>query len=143
MEQEFDSSRVLIASADTSLRHQVYRRLLDRNIFSDMAADVTFALQHLGTTVYGVVLLDLSLGLADRIVELIGALPQRRRPVVLVLASPADAHSLDVEVVQVVLRKPVNLHHLAEIVSSCIRVAGEAPSASSPKSAGSNEESAA
>ncbi len=129
-----DDSRVLIAAADPGLRQQLYKRLLDENVFSDMAADGAHALERLATMPYAVVLLDIDLPVvsADRVVDAIGRMPERRRPVVLVLASSSAARSLDVDVVQVVLRKPLNLKHVAEMVSSCIRAAGEPSAAPKP-----------
>jgi hypothetical protein len=42
--------------------------------------------------------------------------------VVLILAAnPEAARSLDVEIVQIVLRKPINLPQLIDVIRSCIR----------------------
>jgi hypothetical protein len=43
------------------------------------------------------------------------------RPVVLVLAAnPTSARSLDVDVVQIVLRKPIALRQTVELIRSCV-----------------------
>ncbi len=50
-------------------------------------------------------------------------MPRAERPVVVVLANAGSARSLDVEVVQIVMRKPCNLIHLADLIKSCVRTA--------------------
>jgi len=61
-------------------------------------------------------------GDAELIVARIARMPATLRPVVLVLAAnPEAARSLDVEIVQIVLRRPVNLAQLVDLVRSCIR----------------------
>lgn len=143
--QGLDPSRVLIAVAEPALRTQIYARLLDHDVFSDTATDGAHALALLEARPYAVVLLDIDLqaASAERLVEQIGRLPRGRRPVVLVLGSTGAARSLDVDVVQVILRKPVNLAHLAEIVGSCIRAASVSRPAAGPEAMRTREEPAA
>lgn len=45
------------------------------------------------------------------------------RPVVLVLAAGTVARSVDVDLVQIVLRKPCNIVQLADLVRSCVTTA--------------------
>ena len=73
---------------------------------------------------YGVVVIDVALPFGDveRVIAHIERMPTALRPVVLVLAAnPESARSLDVEIVQIVLRRPVNLPQLVDVVRSCIR----------------------
>ena len=122
------TARVLIADPDPDLRRQLFKRLLDRDVFSDAVPDGKTALAKMNEQAYAVVLLDPELpaaGAAQEILAKISATPVRQRPVVLVLASSRVAKSFDVDVVQVVLRKPCNIAQLAEIVRSCARVASE------------------
>jgi len=75
---------------------------------------------------YGVVVLDIGLpgGEVERVVERIAAIPATQRPVVLILAHhPEATRSLDVEIVQIVLRKPVVISHIVDLVRSCLRSA--------------------
>ena len=42
-------------------------------------------------------------------------------------ANPEAARSLDVEIVQIVLRKPLNLPQLVDVVRSCVRSSQKRP----------------
>ena len=121
-------ARVLIADADPGVRRNLSKRLLDAEVFADCVADGKTALESLGVSDYAVVVLDLTLPQvsSERILDFIAAMPASARPVVLVLASRGAARSLDVEVVQIVLRKPCDFTQLSEIVQSCVRSAGDA-----------------
>ena len=118
------ASRVLIADSDPQLRQLLYSALLAGDVFSDCVSTVPDALEKLRTEQYGVILVDVSLpgGNAEEIVGAIASLGQLRRPVVLVLASnPASARSLDVDIVQIVLRKPLALRQTVELIRSCVQ----------------------
>jgi DNA-binding response OmpR family regulator len=119
-----ESARVLVADGDSGLRQQLYGALLNHDIDSDCVSSTSEALAKLGAETYGVVVVDVALptGDVDRVIERIEGIPVSQRPVVLVLASnPEAARSLDVDIVQIVLRKPVNLPQLVDVVRSCIR----------------------
>ena len=128
-------TRVLIADADSGMRRAFHERLVDSEAFADCVADGKEALEKLSTASYAVVLLDLSLPVvgAERVLDVIGRMPPAARPVVLVLATPGSARSLDVDVVQIVLRKPCDVMQVSEIVKSCVR---RAPRVPTPGSAG-------
>ncbi|MGN6183800.1 MAG: hypothetical protein ACTHQM_09125 [Thermoanaerobaculia bacterium] len=116
--------RVLIADADAAVRQQLFSSLLERDIFSDCVLTVRDALEKLDETPYGVVVLDVALPGADVgvVIDRIAALAPHARPVVLILAArPEATRSLDVEIVQIVLRKPVVLSHVVDLVGSCLR----------------------
>jgi DNA-binding response OmpR family regulator len=116
--------RVLIADGDLTLRQSLYSALLSHDVFSDSVATTAEALTKVEEESYGVVVIDVGLqpGGIERVIERIASLPLGKRPVVLVLAAnPEAARSLDVEIVQIVLRKPVNLPQLVDVVRSCIR----------------------
>ena len=117
--------RVLIADSDPHLRQILYSALLAVDVFSDCVATVPDALEKLRGEAYGVVVVDVALpgGNPEEIVSAIAAIG-RARPVVLVLASnPALARSLDVDVVQIVLRKPVALRQTVDVIRSCVQSA--------------------
>lgn len=116
-------ARVLIADADPAVRRNLYKRLLDAEVFADCVADGKMALEALANTNYSVVVLDLGLSQvsSERVLAAIARIPSNARPVVLVLAGRSAARSLDVDVVQIVLRKPFNLAQLSEIVESCAK----------------------
>jgi DNA-binding response OmpR family regulator len=117
------ASRVLIADGDAALRQQLFSALLSLDIFSDSVPNTAEALARLAEERYGVVVLDVLLP-ADvaHVITRIASMPVTERPVVLILANnPEAARSLDVEIVQIVLRKPVNLPQLVDVVRSCVR----------------------
>ena len=121
-----NAARVLIADSDLSLRQQVYGALLDHNIFSDCVGTTAAALEKMESEHYGVVILDIALpsGDVENVIARIAAVPIAQRPVVLVVAAnPLSARTLDVEIVQIVLRRPVHLRQLVDVVRNCIRSA--------------------
>jgi DNA-binding response OmpR family regulator len=115
--------RVLIADADVDLRRLLHKRLLDFHLFADCVADGRLALSYLRDNSYGVIVLDIGLPNvgSERVLEYVRQLERVERPVILVLAEAAAARSLDVDLVQIVLRKPCDMVQLAELVQSCIR----------------------
>src|SRR6266540_5406369 len=103
LEMTFDRRvRVLIAAADAGLCRSLSKRLLDEDVVADSVSDGRQTLARLSSSAYAVIVLDLALPQigADRIIEVIGETPRRRRPVVIVLAAPGLARSLDIDVVQ-------------------------------------------
>ena len=119
-------SRVLIADRDSAVRQLLFSRLLDIDLFSDCVSSGRDALEKLSNTAYAVMIIDVALGDGDAIpvIECVGQMPAAQRPVVLVLAErPEAARTLDVDIVQIILRKPVDITQLAELVASCVRSA--------------------
>jgi DNA-binding response OmpR family regulator len=118
---------VLIAESEFDARDRIARELIQEGIAVDAAPAAADAVAYLRQTRYDVLVLDLALsrGEIDEVLQDVGSLPESSRPVVLVLASNAEAaRSLDVEVVQIVLRKPIKLRQLVDVVASCIRSYG-------------------
>jgi DNA-binding NtrC family response regulator len=118
--------RVLIADRDATLRQLLYSRLLNADLFSDCVATGREALERLVETSYAVTVIDVTLADVDavQVIEAIAQIAPARRPVVLVLAErPEAARTLDVEIVQIVLRKPVDMNQLVELIASCARSA--------------------
>ena len=125
-----DIPRVLIADGDASLRQQLFSALLSCDVFSDGVGTTTDVLTRLREERYGVVVVDVGLpgGDVDRVIAYIAGMPLAQRPVVLVLAAkPETTRSLDVEIVQIVLRKPLNLPQLVDVVRSCVRSSQKRP----------------
>ena len=123
MAHEGGGARVLIADADPGLRRQLYKRLLDAGLFADSVADSQAALEQLHQRSYAVILLDLRLSGAgaERILEFVSSDTRGARPVILVMSDASGGRSLDVDLVQIVLRKPCNIYQLAEMIQSCVR----------------------
>ncbi|HEY0371389.1 MAG TPA: response regulator [Thermoanaerobaculia bacterium] len=117
------ASRVLIADSDPQLRQLVYSELLALDVFADCVSNVPDALQKVRDEPYGVVVVDIALpgGDPEQILARIAQIVRDERPVVLVLAAnPTSARSLDVDVVQIVLRKPIALRQTVELIRSCV-----------------------
>ncbi|MDQ3283592.1 MAG: response regulator [Acidobacteriota bacterium] len=136
-----DGRRVLIADGDRSLRQQLYSALLETDIFSDCVSTIDDALEKLGSDRYGLVVFDVGLpdGDAERVVARIRELPLQSRPVVIALAAkPATARGLDVDIVQIVLRRPVIFSHLVELIRNCIRTAANRNAVPGPEKENGN-----
>lgn len=121
---------MLIADSDPHLRQLLYAALLAADVFSDCVATVPDAVAKLHEEPYGVVLVDIALpgGNPEQIVSRIAEIHRDTRPVVLVLAAnPASARSLDIDIVQIVLRKPVALRSTVELIRSCVQSASARP----------------
>jgi DNA-binding response OmpR family regulator len=119
-----DAPRVLIADGDAALRQQLSGALLALDVVADSVGTTGEALGRLAEERYGVVVLDVALqpGDVERVIAAIATMPAGERPVVLILAAnPEAARSLDVEIVQIVLRRPVNFPQLVDLVRSCVR----------------------
>jgi DNA-binding response OmpR family regulator len=113
--------RVLVADGDASLRQQLHAALAGDSIAVDCVSDLAAALASLAEYQYAVIVLDIGLPGGD-IGQAVSAIAsQNRRPVVLVLGSPEAARALDVEIVQIVLRRPVRLQQVVDIIRSCAR----------------------
>lgn len=117
-------SRVLIADADMALRQALFSALLHLDVFSDTVGTTTDALAKLSEEPYGVLVIDVGLPFGDveSVIGAVARMPVSKRPVVLVLAAnPEATRGLDVEIVQIVLRKPALLSQLVDVVVSCSR----------------------
>lgn len=131
--------RVLIADSDPQLRQLVFSALLAVDVFSDCVGTVPDALEKLGGEPYGLVVIDVALpgGDPEQVVARIAEIAPANRPVVLVLASnPSSARSLDVDIVQIVLRKPIALQQTVELIRSCVQ---SAPARVAPAEDGDGE----
>jgi CheY-like chemotaxis protein len=114
---------VLIAEGDPALREMLRKRLLSLDVFAEAAADGREALQKLEERSYALMILDHALPLAasDPILDRVRSLPEGQRPMILVTAERGASHTLDVDLVQIVLRKPFDVRQIAEVVASCLR----------------------
>ncbi|HUP46316.1 MAG TPA: hypothetical protein VM779_12470 [Thermoanaerobaculia bacterium] len=115
--------RVLIADGDAALRQHIYSKLLGANVFADCVMDGRSAIAHLRESGYAVILLDIGLPNvgAERVLEFVRQAAPGERPVILVLGEVSAARSLDVDLVQIVIRKPCDLSQLSDLVQSCVR----------------------
>jgi two-component system response regulator ResD len=131
--------RVLIADADAGIRQQLFSGLLELDIFSDCVSTTQDAIEKLEKERYGLLVIDVALpsGNVEDVIACVQQMVPAQRPVVLVLAAkPEAARTLDVDIVQIVLRRPVILRQLIDLVRSCLRSAGgrvvQAPQQTNP-----------
>ena len=114
----------MIADTDAGLRERLYGRLLDIDVFSDCVNNGPDALRKLEESRFGLVIADV--GLPDdgieSIVARIASMQPAERPIVLVLSPrPELTRSLNADIVQIVLRRPVDVPQLIELVRNCFR----------------------
>lgn len=114
----------MIADTDAGLRERLYGRLLDIDVFSDCVNNGPDALRKLEESRFGLVIADV--GLPDdgieAIVARIASMQPAERPIVLVLSPrPELTRSLNADIVQIVLRRPVDVPQLIELVRNCFR----------------------
>jgi CheY-like chemotaxis protein len=115
--------RVLVADGEESVRTALFRALLDRNVFCDCVSSGGDAIVRLGERRYALVVLDFSLPHAGAaaIVESLRVMPSAERP--MVIATSADGASTrdsDTDLVQMILRRPVRVRDVAEMVGACL-----------------------
>lgn len=122
-----NTSRVLIVDGDAVLRRQLYKRLLDHDIYSDCVPDGVSALRALDERPYTLVIVDLGVEKVDgfQVLDRIRSLRHTEKPVVLVTVTNQDSRSLDVDIVQVILRKPIRIGEVTDLVRSCLRTIGD------------------
>jgi DNA-binding NtrC family response regulator len=115
-------ARVLIADSDQRLRSQLYTRLLDVEVFADAASSANEGFDFLRDRSYGLVIVDLDLpnGEAYALLERIKLLPGDDRPMVIATLKREPQAVVDPEVVQIVMRKPIRLLEVAEMIRSCL-----------------------
>ena len=121
--------RILLADGDPGLRRQIGKRLQDAHVPADSVEDGRTALELLHEHSYALILLGFELPNrgAERVLEFVRAMDPQSRPVVLVVGEPAAARSLDVDLIQIVLRTPCNLTQLADLIQSCVRTGTARP----------------
>ena len=131
-------ARVLIADNDRRLRAQLYTRLLDIEVFSDSVSNISDAMEYMRDRKYGLVLLDLELpnGEAYGLIDQIRLLALVDRPMILATASRDLQPTIDPDLVQIIMRKPLRLADVADMIRSCLHSAIDAMSASDKRANG-------
>jgi DNA-binding response OmpR family regulator len=117
------AEHVMIADPEAGVRQLLSSALHEVQIQVDQVADAQVMTEYLAIRRYAVIVVDASLiGTESSVLTLLGAMSRTDRPVVLVLAhSPETTRSLDTDVVQIVLRKPVAIAQLVGLIRSCVR----------------------
>jgi two-component system OmpR family response regulator len=122
------SGRVLIAEAEAPVRRRLFKALLDRDVYSDPAADAGELFECLAAKSYSLIILDLALpgATTEAVLERLRAIAKNERPIVVVTGNPDGARGLDHDLVQIVLRRPIDLGQLALLAESCVNGLREA-----------------
>ncbi|HWW61871.1 MAG TPA: response regulator [Thermoanaerobaculia bacterium] len=116
--------RVLIIDVDPDVRRRLSLKLLRNHVRADTVSDASEAIELLGKQEYAFVLLDTALpdsGVID-VLARAAAMPVKERPIIVVTtASMESARALDVELVQIMLRKPIDVDAVADLIGNCVR----------------------
>lgn len=115
-------ARVLIVDSDRRLRAQLDTRLADTGVLSDAVSNGSEALELLRDRSYGLILLDLELvnDEAYRILDSVRIVPLDERPMILGTSARDAEPTVDPELVQIVIRKPLRLADVADMIRSCV-----------------------
>lgn len=113
--------RVLLVDGDELVRALMSKALLDRDVFCDSAVSARDALAQLAARPYALVLLHLEMENVESVLDAIRALSFERRPMILITAevrSPKE--TIDTELVQVIIRRPLRVADVAGMVRACL-----------------------
>jgi DNA-binding response OmpR family regulator len=113
--------RVLLVDGDELVRTLLSKALLDRDVVCDTAVSARDALLQLGAQPYALVLLHHEMEDSDSVLQCIHSIPVVQRPIVLVTAevrSPKD--SIDTELVQIIIRRPLRVAEVAGMIRACL-----------------------
>ena len=117
-----EGGRVLIAENDAHLRSQIQNRFLEAGIFCDSVGTPSDAIELLRKGRYALMLLDLDIGEdeGDATLDYVRSLADEARPIVLATTSRSGSRSVDVDLVQMIIRKPLRLSDLVEMIRTCL-----------------------
>ncbi len=98
----------------------MFRALLDRGVFCDCAASGGDAIERLASTAYALVVLDMSLPNtgAVAVIESVRTMPAAQQP--MVIASGSIDIAPDSDLVQMIFRRPLRIHDVADVIDSCL-----------------------
>lgn len=114
--------RILIVDDDATIRALIGTVLRKRGWASDVARDGLEALERMDRCRYALIILDLMMPRMSgyELLEKIGALPQTRRPLVLVLTAGSAGGPFDSRVVSGLVPKPFDIELLLATVRGCL-----------------------
>ncbi len=115
-------SRALIADREGDVCEQLHARLEGLEVLSDCVNSGKDTLESLRRSKYELVLLDLNLAPVDvhSILEYLRSMQRQDRPIVIGTASRLTNRTADSEIVQMIIRKPLRLTEVAELIRACI-----------------------
>lgn len=114
-------ARVLVVDGDESVRALLGKALLDREVRCECVATTDDALAALGKHRYALVVLQLEIEGVERVMAWSRALGERQRPIVIMTAERrAEKDSVDADIVQIIIRRPLRVQEVAAIIHSCL-----------------------
>jgi|GEM_PF-1895574 len=130
------AQRVLVAESDERLRTRLRDSLFDAGVSADAVADGREAIERLDERVYTMMILEVALPVIDgvAVIDRVRKLGRAERPMLLVTANRGPMPVLDHDLVQMVLRKPLDVRQIADVVATCLRaIAPKRDHASTPR----------
>lgn len=114
--------RILVAESDAAVLQSLIESLEHAGLTCDAAADGREALVRIGEQRYDLLLVDIGLARVDSadVLQGIARLRWNPPPAVIAIAMHEDVRSLDPDVVQIVLRRPLNVGQVVDLVQSCL-----------------------
>jgi DNA-binding response OmpR family regulator len=116
-----DDPRVLLVDGDEQVRVFLSKALLARDVTCISSPSASDALTLLASQRFALVLLQVEMPGSESVLECIQTLPPARRPVVMVTAevrSPKE--TIDTQLVQMIIRRPLRVDEVAGLVRSCL-----------------------
>lgn len=115
--------RILLVESDPALRQTLSRAMFGLDLVSDGVGDAAEALDRLMRQPYAIVLLDLAIaGGFDAVIAAVQKMPRREQPIILGTVESDGIARIDAEGVQVVIRRPLDVPEVAEMLRACIDV---------------------
>jgi DNA-binding response OmpR family regulator len=113
--------RVLLVDGDELVRTLLSKALLDREVVCDSSPSAHDALLQLGAQRYALLLLHHEMEDSNAVLDCIRSMPVVQRPIVLMTAevrSPKE--SIDTELVQIIIRRPLRIGEVAGMIRACL-----------------------
>lgn len=114
--------RILIVDDDATIRALIGTVLRKRGWTSDVARDGLEALEQMARCRYSLLILDLMMPRMSgyELLDRIAAIPQTRRPLVLVLTAGTTVGPFDSNVVSGLIQKPFDIELIIDTVRGCM-----------------------
>ncbi|MGH9422623.1 MAG: hypothetical protein ACRD3J_21785, partial [Thermoanaerobaculia bacterium] len=116
-----DDPHVLLVDGDEQVRVLLSKALLARDVICISSPSAADALRLLAAQHYALVLLQIEISGSESVLEVIRSLPAASRPLVMVTAevrSPKE--SIDTQLVQIIIRRPLRIEEVAGLIRSCL-----------------------
>lgn len=116
-----DNARVLLVDGDEQVRLLLSKALLARGVVCISSPSAGDARALLAARSYPLMLLQIEMPGAESVLDVIRSFSSACRPIVMVTAevrSPKE--SIDTQLVQIIIRRPLRIEEVAGIVKACL-----------------------